>query len=192
MWKCPCVRVVDAGAFVRCVGRCSGDRSWGCLAETATKPQRAPKNRNMERTERDKRIQRGSGTTLCAAMVSDDKRGQAKRAENSLYRIGKDEVPSSNLGSSSTKCPLFTWKVVISLSFCNYFWRFEFQLLPLTTEPATDRKKTGLRGRFALGGLFVQLAGFCCFACSFPAAISAFISQISSASFFSHSASVFA
>ena len=39
MWKCPCVRVVDAGAFVRCVGRCSGDRSWGALQ----KPQQ---NRN--------------------------------------------------------------------------------------------------------------------------------------------------
>ena len=34
--------------------------------------------------------------------------------------IGKDEVPSSNLGSSSTKYPLFRRKADIFFAFCNY------------------------------------------------------------------------
>ena len=34
--------------------------------------------------------------------------------------VGKDEVPSSNLGSSSTKYPLFRRKADIFFAFCNY------------------------------------------------------------------------
>jgi len=35
--------------------------------------------------------------------------------------VGKDEVPSSNLGSSSTKHPLSRRKAGVFFSFCNYF-----------------------------------------------------------------------
>ena len=34
--------------------------------------------------------------------------------------VGKDEVPSSNPGSSSTKYPLFRRKADIFFAFCNY------------------------------------------------------------------------
>lgn len=35
--------------------------------------------------------------------------------------VGKDEVPSSNLGSSSTKHPLSRRKAGVFFAFCNYF-----------------------------------------------------------------------
>ncbi len=115
-----------------------------------------------------------------------------KQQTLSSQSVGKDEVGGSNPPNTSRKRSLFIRKVVFFFAFYNCFYRLEFRLLPLTTEQATDRKKTGLRGQSALGGPFVQLAGFCCFARSFPAAIPAFISRISSASFSSHSASVLA
>ena len=39
----------------------------------------------------------------CATTVPGDKKNQETTGENNLGRIGKDEVPSSNLGSSSSE-----------------------------------------------------------------------------------------
>ena len=69
-------------------------------------------------------------------------------------------IDKSILVQHDTKQPLFTRKAVVLFVFCNYFCRFEFRLSPLTTEQATDRKKPGLRGRFALGGPFTQYGRF--------------------------------
>lgn len=43
-----------------------------------------------------------------------------KQKTSSSQSVGKDEVPSSNLGSSSTKYPLFRRKADIFFAFCNY------------------------------------------------------------------------
>jgi hypothetical protein len=55
--------------------------------------------------------------------------------------LGKDEVPSSNLGSSSRKSSFSCGKGWIFLMFQNFFCWFEFLDLDLTTQPATDREK---------------------------------------------------
>ena len=55
--------------------------------------------------------------------------------------VGKDEVPSSNLGSSSRKSSFSCGKGWIFLMFQNFFCWFEFLDLDLTTQPATDREK---------------------------------------------------
>ena len=63
-------------------------------------------------------------------------------------QFGKDEVPSSNLGSSSIKSSLFFWKGWIFLMFQNFFCWFEFSDFGLTTQTATVREKTARRGGY--------------------------------------------
>lgn len=109
-----------------------------------------------------------------------------------LLSLGKDEVGGSNPPSSSRKRPLFSRKAVFFLTIHNNFGQFKFSLLRLTTHLATDRKRSGLRGCFCLGGPFVQPVSSACFRCSFSAEISAFISAISRASFSSQSTSIWA
>ena len=55
--------------------------------------------------------------------------------------VGKDEVPSSNLGSSSRKSSFSCGKGWIFLVFQHFFHCFNFLDLDLTTQPATDREK---------------------------------------------------
>ena len=55
--------------------------------------------------------------------------------------VGKDEVPSSNLGSSSRKSSFSCGNGWIFLVFQHFFHCFNFLNLDLTTQPATDREK---------------------------------------------------
>ena len=75
--------------------------------ETHTKPIRAPKMRQQEHTTRDTRARAENARSRCNATAPGANTKQRATGENSLGRIGKDEVPSSNLGSSSTqtRCP---------------------------------------------------------------------------------------
>ena len=62
--------------------------------------------------------------------------------------VGKDEVPSSNLGSSSIKSSFFFRKGWIFLLFQHFFSWFEFSDFGLTTQTATVREKTARRGGY--------------------------------------------
>ena len=84
--------------------------------ETHTKPIRAPKMRQQEHTTGDTRARDENARSRCNTTDPGAKTKQRATGENNLGRIGKDEVPSSNLGSSSTKSAAFCWKRRIS--FC--------------------------------------------------------------------------
>ena len=75
--------------------------------ETHTKPIRAPKMRQQEHTTRDTRARDENARSRCAATVPGSNVKQGTTEEKRSGRIGKDEVPSSNLGSSSTKSAVF-------------------------------------------------------------------------------------
>lgn len=65
-----------------------------------------------------------------------------KRQQATIGRaiIGKDEVPSSNLGSSSRKTAFFNRKERFCFAFFDFLACFKFAIRVLTTEQATDRK----------------------------------------------------
>ena len=71
--------------------------------ETHTKPIRAPKMRQQEHTTRDTRARDENARSRCNATAPGANTKQRATGENNLGRIGKDEVSSSNLDSSSTK-----------------------------------------------------------------------------------------
>ena len=64
----------------------------------------------------------------------------------SFPAVGKDEVSSSNLDSSSTKTALFSQKGRFYFAFCDIYARLEIVVRTLTTEQATDRKNRGPSG----------------------------------------------
>ena len=64
-----------------------------------------------------------------------------QRHSRGFQSLGKDEVPSSNLGSSSRKSSFSCGKGWIFLVFQHFFHCFNFLDLDLTTQPATDREK---------------------------------------------------
>ena len=85
--------------------------------ETHTKPIRAPKMRQQEHTTRDTRARDENARSRCNATAPGANTKQRATGENNLGRIGKDEVPSSNLGSSSKKL----LKSFVFGSFCSVF-----------------------------------------------------------------------
>ena len=101
--------------------------------ETHTKPIRAPKMRQQEHTTRDTRARDENARSRCNATAPGANTKQRATGENNLGRIGKDEVPSSNLGSSSTKSAVFCWKRRISFCFPHIFRCLDFCISGLTT-----------------------------------------------------------
>ena len=85
--------------------------------ETHTKPIRAPKMRQQEHTTRDTRARDENARSRCNATAPGANTKQRATGENNLGRIGKDEVSSSNLDSSSKKL----LKSVDFGSFCSVF-----------------------------------------------------------------------
>ena len=77
-----------------------------CQNETNTKPRQAPKNQNKQAAEEHAKKQQEMLQTLAAQRFRVDRQQQAATAYSSSERIGKDEVSSSNLDSSSTRNPV--------------------------------------------------------------------------------------
>ena len=88
--------------------------------ETHTKPIRAPKMRQQEHTTRDTRARDENARSRCNATAPGANTKQRATGENNLGRIGKDEVSSSNLDSSSKKL----LKSLDFGSFCSVFAEF--------------------------------------------------------------------
>ena len=68
-----------------------------------TKPIRASKNRLLKDAISSNKTQQKNPVPIDIQGIRDGKLQQPTTSENSLYLIGKDEVPSSNLGNSSKK-----------------------------------------------------------------------------------------
>ena len=94
--------------------------------ETHTKPIRAPKMRQQEHTTRDTRARDENARSRCNATAPGANTKQRATGENNLGRIGKDEVPSSNLGSSSseTRCPSRDSGFLLFLGGCKYVEKY--------------------------------------------------------------------
>ena len=101
--------------------------------ETHTKPIRAPKMRQQEHTTRDTRARDENARSRCNATAPGANTKQRATGENNLGRIGKDEVSSSNLDSSSTKSAVFCWKRRICFYNWHLFSHLNFCIPGLTT-----------------------------------------------------------
>ena len=74
-------------------------------------------------THTGKRADGNNGVKSAADLIFLEQKGPESVENQGLegsQPVGKDEVPSSNLGSSSTKHPLFRRKADIFFAFCNY------------------------------------------------------------------------